>query len=84
MHRGTEKGNASDCVTAAQLSVSLHGVSDIQYEEYDEVPYWDGMNMIDKESNRNTPFIRVSVLFFVHQLVVELDEKQSLVLHCCE
>jgi hypothetical protein len=59
-------------------------VSDIKYEEYNEVPYWDRMNMIDKESNRNTPLIRVSVLFFVHQLVVELNEKQSLVLHCCE
>jgi hypothetical protein len=42
------------------------------------------MNVINKESNRNTPLIQVSALFFVHQLMVELDEKQSLVLHCCE
>ena len=84
MHRGTGKGSKSDCVTAAQLLLSLHGVSDIRYEEYNEVSYWDRMNMVDKESNRNTPLMRISVLFFVHQLMVELNEEQSLVLHCCE
>jgi hypothetical protein len=59
-------------------------MSDLNYEEYQEVPYWDGMNVINEESNRNTPLIQVSALFSVHQLMVELDEKQSLVLHCCE
>jgi hypothetical protein len=41
-------------------------MSGLNYEECQEVPYWDGMNMINKESNRNTPLIRVSALFFVH------------------
>jgi hypothetical protein len=41
-------------------------MSGLNYEEYQEVPYWDGMNVINKESNRNTPLIQVSALFFVH------------------
>ena len=41
-------------------------MSDPGYEKYQEVSYWDGMNMINKESNRNTPLIQVSTLFFVH------------------
>jgi len=66
VHQGTGKENASDCVTAAQLSLSSHGMSDLNYEEYHEVPYRDGMNMINKESNRNAPPFWVSARFFVH------------------
>lgn len=56
----------SDCVTVAQLAQSSHGVSDVNHGEYNEVPYWDRMNMVDKESNRNTPLIQVNALFFAH------------------
>jgi hypothetical protein len=41
-------------------------MSDLNYGEYQEVPYRDGMNVINKESNRNTPFIQVSALLLVH------------------
>ncbi len=41
-------------------------MSDLNYEEYHEVPYRDGMNMINKESNRNAPPFWVSARFFVH------------------
>lgn len=41
-------------------------MSGLNYEGDQEVPYWDGMNVINKESNRNTPLIQVSAYFFVH------------------
>ena len=41
-------------------------MSDLNYEKYQEVPHRDGMNVINKKSNRNTPLIQVSALFFVH------------------
>lgn len=83
-HRGKGKGNANDYVIAAQLSLSLHGVRDVIYEEDNEAPYWDRMNVINKESNCGSPLIRVSALLFAHKFVVKLDEEQSLILHCCE
>lgn len=41
-------------------------MSNLNYEEYQEVSYWDGMSMINKESDRNTALIQASALFFVH------------------
>jgi hypothetical protein len=65
-HRGKGKGNASDCVTAAQLSLSFHRVRDVIYDEGNEAPYWDGMNVINKESNCGTSLICVSTLLLAH------------------
>jgi hypothetical protein len=59
-------------------------VRDLSHEKDNDVPYGDRMNVINKESNRNAPFIWISALLFAHQFMVELDQKQSLILHCCE
>jgi hypothetical protein len=53
-------------------------------EKTAKASYWDGMKMINKEGDCGTPLIRVSTLLFAHKLVVELDEEQSLILHCSE
>jgi len=41
-------------------------MSDLNYEGYQKVPYWDRMNVINKEGNRNASLFQISALFFVH------------------
>jgi hypothetical protein len=83
-HRGKGKENASDYVVAAQPSLSFDRVSDVIQEEDNEATYWDGMNVINKESNCGTSLIQVNALLLAHEVVVELDKKQSLILDCRE